>query len=151
MAIDLAQAAAAVALRMGAPGFAGNLLASSAREIPDSRLSQHLLMAADAFLRAQDVVRARVVAEYVQTRLGLKGRGGDGWKTVMKTIAARSDEDEPSAELREQIEKEIETSLAGLADAKAAREKARALMTSVKDAKKQGKDGSRKGAAESGG
>ncbi|HEX2657574.1 MAG TPA: hypothetical protein VHU40_04855, partial [Polyangia bacterium] len=62
LAVELAQAAAAVAQRMGAPGFAGNLLASSAREIPDARLSHHLLMAANAFIRAEDFVRARVVA-----------------------------------------------------------------------------------------
>jgi hypothetical protein len=141
LAVELAQAAAAVAQRMGAPGFAGNLLASSAREIPDARLSQHLLMAANAFIKAEDFVRARVVAEYVQTRLGLKGRAGDGWRGVMKTLAARADEDELSSELRAQIEKEVEATLAGLNDAQAAMTKARALISGVKDAQKGKSEG----------
>jgi hypothetical protein len=141
LAVELAQSAAAVAQHMGAPGFAGNLLASSAREIPDARLSHHLLMAANAFIRAEDFVRARVVAEYVQTRLGMKGRTGEGWRGVMKTLASRADEDEVSADLREQIEKEVAATLAGLDEAKAAMAKARALVSGVKDAKKGSKAG----------
>jgi hypothetical protein len=98
-------------------------------------------MAANAFIRAEDFVRARVVAEYVETRLGMKGRAGEGWRGVMKTLAARADEDELSSELRAQIEKEVEATLAGLNDAKAAMTKARTLISGVKDAKKGKADG----------
>ena len=96
-------------------------------------------------------MRARVVADYAQTRLGLKGRGGDGWKQVLKTLAARAEEDEISSELRERIEKEIQSTLAGLGDAKAAVEKARAVMSGVKEAAAKRDEVASPGAAPEGG
>lgn len=134
LAVELAEAGAAVAIRMGAPGFAGNLLSSSAREVPDAGLPEHLLAAVEAFLRAEDLVRARVVAEYMTTRLGPKGRVSDRWKAALKTLAARTEEDETSSVVRAQIEKEIAATLAGLKDAQAAADKARALLGGLKDA-----------------
>jgi len=134
LAVDLAQAGAAVAIRMGAPDFAGNLLASTAREVPDARLSDHLLAAVEAFLRAEDLVRARVVAEYMGTRLGPKARVSERWKAALKTLAARSEEDELTASLRDQIEKETQATLTGLRDADAAAKKATALMSGLKAA-----------------
>jgi hypothetical protein len=134
LAVDLSQGAAAVALKMGAPGFAGNLLVSAAREVPRERLSSHLLLAVEAFLSSGDVVRARVVAEYVETRLGPKGRGGDRWRAALKVLGHQDDEDDLAPELRAEIEKEVAASLEGLRDARAAIEKARAVMRGVKDA-----------------
>ncbi len=134
LAVELAEAGANVAIRMGAPDFAGNLLASSAREVPDARLPDHLLAAVEAFLRAEDLVRARVVAEYMGTRLGPKGRVSAGWKAAMKTLVARTEEDEMSGSLRAAIQKEMEATLAGLKDAQAAADKAKALLGGLKDA-----------------
>jgi hypothetical protein len=133
LAVELAEAGAAVAIRMGAPGFAGNLLASSAREVPDARLPDHLLAAVEAFLRAEDLVRAHVVAEYMGTRLGPKGRVSERWKAALKTLAARSEEDEMSSATREQIEKETEATLTGLKDADAAVKKAKTLLGGLKE------------------
>lgn len=140
LAVDLAEAGAAVAVRMGAPDFAGNLLASSAREVPDARLSDHLLGAVEAFLRAEDLVRARVVAEYMATRLGPKARVSERWKAALKTLASRSEEDEMTASLRDQIEKETQATLSGLRDADAAAKKAAALMSGLKSAAGDGGD-----------
>jgi len=134
LAVDLSQGAAAVALKMGAPGFAGNLLVSAAREVPRERLSLHLLLAVEAFLLSGDVVRARVVAEYVETRLGPKGRGGERWRAALRALGHQDDEDDLDPELRAEIEKEVEASLEGLRDARAAIEKARAVMRGVRDA-----------------
>jgi hypothetical protein len=137
LAVDLAEAGAVVAIRMGAPDFAGNLLASSAREVPDARLSDHLLAAVEAFLRAEDLVRARVVAEYMRSRLGPRARISERWKVALKMLAARSEEDEMTASLRDQLEKETLATLAGLKDAETAAKKATALMTSLKAAAKK--------------
>lgn len=150
LAVDLAEAGATVAIRMGAPDFAGNLLASSAREVPDARLSDHLLAAVEAFLRAEDLVRARVVAEYMGTRLGPKARVSERWKAALKMLASRSEEDEMTASLRDQIEKETQTTLTGLRDADTAAKKAMTLMSGLKAAKagnkadKAGEDGDEK-------
>jgi len=134
LAVELAEAGALVAIRMGAPDFAGNLLASTAREVPDARLSDHLLAAVEAFLRAEDLVRARVVAEYMGTRLGAKARVSERWKAALKTLASRSEEDEMTASLRDQIEKETGATLTGLRDADAAAKKAATLMNGLKAA-----------------
>lgn len=142
LAVDLAEAGATVAIRMGAPDFAGNLLASSAREVPDARLSEHLLAAVEAFLRAEDLVRARVVAEYMGTRLGPKARVSERWKAALKTLASRSEEDEMTASLRDQIEKETQATLTGLRDADTAAKKATTLMSGLKAAT-AGKPGER--------
>jgi len=145
LAVDLAEAGAVVAIRMGAPDFAGNLLASSAREVPDARLSDHLLSAVEAFLRAEDLVRARVVAEYMRSRLGPKARISERWKAALKMLAARSEEDEMTASLRDQLEKETLATLAGLKDADTAAKKATALMASLKAARPAEKKGARPG------
>jgi hypothetical protein len=134
LAVDLAEGGAAIALRMGAPAFAGNLLATAARDVPDRRLSDHLLLAVEAFVHAHDLVRARVVAEYVEMRLGPKGRSGDRWKAALKAIGSQADEDEVPSELRAEIEKEIAASLDGLKDARAALDKASAVLRGVNDA-----------------
>jgi hypothetical protein len=134
MAVDLAEAGAEVALRLGAPAFAGNLLITAARAVPDRRLSEHLLLAVEAFLRSGDVVRARVVAEYVEMRLGPKGLPGERWRTALKAIASsQEDDDEIPAELRAEIEREIDVSLDGLKDARAVLERARTLLQGVSD------------------
>jgi hypothetical protein len=134
LAVDLAEAGAEVALRLGAPAFAGNLLVTAAREVPDRRLSEHLLFAVEAFLRSGDVVRARVVAEYVEMRLGAKGRAGERWRVALKAIASsQEDDDEIPSELRAEIEKEIEVSLDGLKDARAVLEKARTVLQGVSE------------------
>lgn len=134
LAVDLAEAGAEVALRLGAPAFAGNLLVTAAREVPDRRLSEHLLLAVEAFLRSGDVVRARVVAEYVEMRLGPKGRAGERWRAALKAIAsAEDDDDEIPSELRAEIEKEIDASLDGLKDARSVLEKARTLLQGVSE------------------
>src|SRR6185436_9299130 len=65
----------------------------------------------------------------------------------MKVLTARADEDDDlPSELREQLEKEVEATLAGLNEAKAAMSKARAVISSVNEAAAT-KDGAKKNGA----
>ena len=65
----------------------------------------------------------------------------------MKTLTARADEDDDlPAELREQLEKEVEATLTSLNEAKAAMTKARSVISSVNEASAK-KDGVKKDAA----
>jgi len=68
------------------------------------------------------------------TRLGAKARVSERWKAALKTLASRSEEDEMTASLRDQIEKETGATLTGLRDADAAAKKAATLMNGLKAA-----------------
>jgi hypothetical protein len=159
LAYELAQAAAPLAMRLGAPGFAGNLLASLAPVVPDAQLSEHLLQAAETFLRGQNWARARLVADYARSRLappGPKGTGrggksrgnGDGerggwsaslasprWAAVFRRLNERAEEEVVSPEVRAAIEAEVATTVAEIKNARGAIENAEDLLASAKAAK----------------
>jgi hypothetical protein len=134
LAIDLVQAAAPLAARLGAHAFAGNLLASVAPEVPDALLSEHLLLATETFLGAENWARARVVAEYARTRLGQKNLKGGRWTAVLHALDARSQEDDVSSSVRAAIEAELATTLTELANARRVLVQAQSLLGSTRDA-----------------
>jgi hypothetical protein len=118
LAVELAQAAAPLAIRLGATTFAGNLLASLAPEVPRERLSDHLLQSAETFLRGQNWARARVVAEYAQTRLKKSELEAPRWRGVLRKLNGRGDEEEVSPATRAAIEAEMIATRAALKDAR---------------------------------
>ena len=69
LAVELSQAAAELAARLGAPVFGGNLLAAAAPVVPAALRADHLLRAAELFLDGGDTARTRLVLEYAETRI----------------------------------------------------------------------------------
>lgn len=149
LAYEMAQAAAPLAIRLGAHGFAGNLLASLAPVVPDGKLGDHLLQAAETFLRGQNWARARLVAEYARSRLGTpqkagkQGERGDWgpalnsprWQAVFRHLNERAEEEEVTPEMREAIEKELASTLEAIKEAHGAIEDAKEVLSSAKAAK----------------
>jgi tetratricopeptide (TPR) repeat protein len=88
-AIAMVRAAAEKALDLGAPLFAGNLLAASApwvEAVDVEALADHLLRAAEMYLAAQDLARARTLFEYADGRIGQKRMGGPRWAAVIAVV-----------------------------------------------------------------
>jgi hypothetical protein len=163
LAVELSQAAAPLAARLGAPGFGGNLLASLAPEVPDAQLSNHLLLATETFLKGKNWARARIVAEYAQTRLGAKGKDSDKrarkgarddagagaaggldsaqalrdprWVAVFRMLKERAEGDEVSPEVQAAVEAELAGTLIELKNARAAMDKAESVLGSARDAR----------------
>ena len=88
LAIELATAAADLAGHVGAPIFGGNLLAVVAPQVPAAALPDHLLRAAELFLQGNELARARVVVEYLSTRVGKQRPPGARWVAVQQSLAA---------------------------------------------------------------
>jgi hypothetical protein len=98
LAIELATAAADLAGHIGAPVFGGNLLAVVAPQVPPAGLSDHLLRSAELFLQGSEIARARVVVEYLSTRIGKQRPQTARWIAVQKSLAAQlMEEDEGAA------------------------------------------------------
>ncbi|MES1204924.1 MAG: hypothetical protein ABUS79_03215 [Pseudomonadota bacterium] len=138
LAVDMAQAAAPLAARLGAYAFGGNLLASLAPEVPDRQLPEHLLLAAETFLAGQNWARARIVTEYAQTRLGAKGMKGARWIAVFRTLSGRSDENEVSPAVRAAIETELAATLSDLKKTRIIMAKAASLTGGAHAARQAG-------------
>jgi hypothetical protein len=104
LAIEMVRAAAEKALDLGAPQFAGNLLAASAPWVEGTdveAISDHLLRSAEMYLLAKDLARARTIYEYADGRIGRKRMLGPRWASVMSAIDgvevhAKSTNDEAS-------------------------------------------------------
>ena len=93
-------AAAAVAEREGAPGFAANVLAAAAARAPAQALQEHLLRTAELYLAAGDGIRAGVVLEFARTRAGRRDLPGARWAAVIHgvtTAKRRPPAHEPAA------------------------------------------------------
>jgi tetratricopeptide (TPR) repeat protein len=89
LAIELVRAAAEKALDIGAPLFAGHLLAASVPWVEGAdvdAISDHLLRSAEMYLVAKDPARARTLYEYAEGRLGRKRLLGPRWATVIAAI-----------------------------------------------------------------
>jgi tetratricopeptide (TPR) repeat protein len=89
LAIELVRAAAEKALDIGAPLFAGHLLAASVPWVEGAdvdAISDHLLRSAEMYLVAKDLARARTLAEYAEGRLGQKRMVGARWATVLAAV-----------------------------------------------------------------
>jgi hypothetical protein len=86
-AVELAQAAADSAQRMGAPTFGGNILAAVAPMVPSAALPEHLAHAAELFIEGGEEMRARVLVEYAMTLPAHKVQTAR-WKAIQRGLAA---------------------------------------------------------------
>jgi tetratricopeptide (TPR) repeat protein len=89
LAIELVRAAAEKALDLGAPLFAGNLLAASVPWVEGAdveAISDHLLRSAEMYLVAKDPARARTLYEYADGRIGRKLLLGPRWAAVIAAV-----------------------------------------------------------------
>ena len=89
LAIEMVRAAAEKALDIGAPLFAGHLLAASVpwvEGVDVEAISDHLLRSAEMYLVAKDLARARTLYEYAEGRIGRKHLLGPRWTAVIAAI-----------------------------------------------------------------
>lgn len=92
LALQMMRAAAEKSAEIGAPGFGANLMAASATAAEGPGLAEHLLRTAELYLAAGDLVRARVVVDYADTRGGRAGFGGPRWAQVRDQVKGANDE-----------------------------------------------------------
>jgi hypothetical protein len=89
LSIEMVRAAAEKALDLGAPLFGGNLLAASlpwVEAVDVEAIGDHLLRAAEMYLAAKDLARARTLFEYADGRVGRKRMTGPRWGTVTAAV-----------------------------------------------------------------
>jgi hypothetical protein len=65
----LAYAASEIAMELGAPGFAANLLASAANEVAREELADYLIRTAELYSLARDTIRTEVIVSFAQSKL----------------------------------------------------------------------------------
>lgn len=82
---ELSLAASQTAREMGAPGFAAAVLASNTPRIAPAQLSGHLLQVAQLYLAAGDRVRAGVILEYAEGKVGTATRTA-AWNQIRRTL-----------------------------------------------------------------
>ena len=87
LAVELARSAAEVAKGLGAPVYAGSLLAMVAAAVPPAELAPHLLRAAELFVAGADPVRAAVILDYARTRLPPKELETAPWQRIVSAVA----------------------------------------------------------------
>ena len=94
LVMPMLRAVAEKAASVGAPAFAANLLAANASSAEGPGLGEHLLRTAELYLAAGDVVRARVVVDYADTRSGPRATGftGPRWVAVRNGVRGASDD-----------------------------------------------------------
>jgi hypothetical protein len=85
--VELASAAAAVAERSGAPGFAAALLSGSSAAVAEPEIAEHLLRTAELYVAAGDAVRARVVVDFLRSHGAPAGVRGARWAALLRDIA----------------------------------------------------------------
>jgi hypothetical protein len=134
LAVELSQAAAPLAAKLGAPVFGGNLLATLVPEVPSPGMSAHLLMATEIFLDGQNFARARVIAEFAQTRLPKADLAGPRWTAVMKALAGQPDDDLPPSTYAA-LNAELKAAAADLRSARDVMGKAKGLLGGARDAR----------------
>ncbi len=84
----LNQAASRAASEIGAPGFAASILAANTPHVPGAELSSHLLGIIKLYVAARDPVRAAVVLEYAEGKLGSVTRNGE-WSSARRQLGLR--------------------------------------------------------------
>jgi hypothetical protein len=82
MSVPLATSAAETAQRLGAPVFAGQLLASVTSKIPAPQLPDHLLRTAELYLDGEDRIRAGMIYDFAESRLRKATMATARWKAV---------------------------------------------------------------------
>jgi hypothetical protein len=89
LSIEMVRAAAEKALDIGAPLFAGHLLAASAPWVEGAdieAINEHLLRSAEMYLTAKDSARARTLVEYADGRIGRKRMIGPRWTAMLAAV-----------------------------------------------------------------
>jgi hypothetical protein len=88
LSLTLLHAAVDKVATMGAPVFAGNLLATGGRvvEAKPKPLSESLLENAELYLDSLDRARARIIVEFAETRLGRAKMVGPRWTAVLAQV-----------------------------------------------------------------
>jgi hypothetical protein len=98
LAKELLRAVAEKAAVIGAPLFGANLLAANATGAEGPGLGEHLLRTAELYLAADDLIRARVVVDYAETRAsGRNSFGGPRWAAVRGAVRGANEESGASA------------------------------------------------------
>jgi hypothetical protein len=95
LAFTLVRAAAQKATALGAPVFAGNLMAASAQAVEaagQGLLGDFLLRTVELYLAGGDRTRARVIGEFAETRLGRDKLSGPRWNAALKGMEGSDDE-----------------------------------------------------------
>ncbi len=92
----LNEAAARSALELGAPGFAASILSANSPHVPKNELGPHLLEIIKLYMAAGDAVRASVVLEYAESRLGATAQSG-AWLTARRQLNSREKKNSPVA------------------------------------------------------
>lgn len=82
---EISLVAAQAAEALGAPRFAGALYAAATPLVARPELEAHLLKTARLFLQAKDAVRANVILDYAESKLG--GARGSQWSQVRRAVA----------------------------------------------------------------
>jgi hypothetical protein len=85
---ELGEEAAKAAESLGAPGFAATVLAGLSSRVPKEALPAHLLRVVELYVAARDLVRAGVILDYADSRLGTKVTSTGGWRPVRARVAA---------------------------------------------------------------
>jgi hypothetical protein len=80
-------AAAEAARDLGAPAFAASILSANTPLVPRAELGEHLLRIVTLYLVARDPVRAAVVLEYAEGKLG--GANAGRWVQVRRQLGRR--------------------------------------------------------------
>jgi tetratricopeptide (TPR) repeat protein len=101
---DLARVAANTAEALGAPVFAATVLSSLTPRVPREELAAHLLRITQLYLAGGDRVRAEVVIDYAQQKLGAAETSGAAWRQsraamTRKTMSAPAPRVERHADL----------------------------------------------------
>jgi hypothetical protein len=89
LSIELVRAAAERSLDLGAPLFAGHLLAASVpwvEAVDVDAIGDHLLRAAEMYLAAKDSARARTLFEYADGRVGRRRMTGPRWAAITAAV-----------------------------------------------------------------
>jgi hypothetical protein len=89
LAFNLVSAAAQKAAGLGAPIFAGNLMAASVPAVETTAknlLGEFLLRTVEFYLAGNDRTRARVIGEFADTRVGREKMTSPRWNAVLKEL-----------------------------------------------------------------
>ena len=86
---ELHPAASQAAFDLGAPAFAASILSANTPKVPAPELSAHLLEIIRMYVAARDPVRATVVLEYAEGKLGAATHGG-GWSSARRQLGRHS-------------------------------------------------------------
>jgi hypothetical protein len=87
--LEVAAAAAVAAESLGAPGFAATVLAGVSSQVEKVDLPGHLLRVIQLYLAARDAVRAAVILDYAESRLGRAATSASQWQAVRTRLRGR--------------------------------------------------------------